>query len=483
MIEANNAEKSSQWDRSLALYTEATTTYMAFYKQCNDTEKKKGVLKVIEVCITRAEAVKERKVEESRASTTSSSNRIISSSSTSAIASSVLNFTKQVAHPSSSSSASTEAENKAPVDTTDYSAAFTKEKEEKTKRKAATHTNLGRPVPSKISTANGSATTPNVKGAAGKGAKLPATTEGQPKNEYETQILSEMLDSSPKVTWDDIAGLAFAKQTLQEAVILPNLRPDLFTGLRAPPKGVLLFGPPGTGKTLLAKAVATESQFAFFSITASSLTSKYLGEGEKLMKALFEVARMKQPAVIFFDEIDALMSTRKDGEHEASRRMKTEFMTQLDGATTSSDKRLLIMAATNIPWDLDEAVLRRMVKRVYVPLPDEETRSSLIKNMLKKQVTALSVDSSIGMSSADLSKIVKLTDGYSASDLTAVCQEAAMGPIRELGPAALRTVKEEDVRKVNLTDFATSLRTIRPSVSPDSLHAFTKWADSFGTSR
>lgn len=109
---------------------------------------------------------------------------------------------------------------------------------------------------------------------------------------------------------------------------------------------------------MLAKAVATESGFSFFSITPSSVTSKYVGDGEKLMRTLFEVARKKQPSVIFFDEIDALMSTRKDGEHEASRRLKTEFMTQIDGASSSSDDRLLIMAATNIPWELDEAVLR-----------------------------------------------------------------------------------------------------------------------------
>lgn len=230
-------------------------------------------------------------------------------------------------------------------------------------------------------------------------------------NSYEVQILDEMLDKTPGVQWTDIAGLGFAKQTLQEAVILPNLRPDLFTGLRAPPKGkitagciaprccgcdesalsgVLLFGPPGTGKTLLAKAVATESQFSFFSISSSSVTSKYIGDGEKLMKvrrlltvggysvdpytidrqALFEIAREKQPSVIFFDEIDSLMSARKEGEHEASRRLKTEFMTQVDGAATSSEAgdRLLIMAATNIPWELDEAVLRSVGGGVHVYL-------------------------------------------------------------------------------------------------------------------
>jgi len=248
-------------------------------------------------------------------------------------------------------------------------------------------------------------------------------------NEYEEKLLQEMLDTSLGVSWTDIAGLSFAKQTLQEAVILPNLRPDLFTGLRAPPKGVLLYGPPGTGKTLLAKAVATESGFAFFSVSASSVTSKFVGEGEKLMKGLFSVARKRMPAVIFFDEIDSIMSARKENEHEASRRLKTEFMTQIDGATTSASDRILVMAATNIPWELDEAVLRRMVKRVYVPLPDPEARTALIKNMLKKQnpsspsVFAFNNKGS-SISEDDLMKIVKATDGYSGSDLTAVCQEA-----------------------------------------------------------
>jgi len=307
-----------------------------------------------------------------------------------------------------------------------------------------------------------------------------------------------MLDKSPGVKWDDIAGLVFAKQTLQEAVILPNLRPDLFTGLRAPPKGVLLYGPPGTGKTLLAKAVATESGYSFFSITASSITSKYLGEGEKMMKALFSVARMQQPAVIFFDEIDALMSSRKESEHEASRRVKTEFMTQIDGALTNASDRLLVMAATNIPWEIDEAVLRRMVKRIYVPLPDESSRRSLIKHMLKKQqaaekpggisglISTLSGGGgggSGGISDAQLDNIIALTEGYSASDLTAVCQEAAMGPIRELDASSLRTVKAEDVRGISEHDFLTSLSVVRPSVSHDNISRFVDWSEQFGVNK
>lgn len=287
----------------------------------------------------------------------------------------------------------------------------------------------------------------------------------------------------------------FAKQTLQEAVILPNLRPDLFRGLRAPPKGVLLYGPPGTGKTLLAKAVATESGYSFFSVTASTITSKYLGDGEKMMKALFTVARMEQPAVIFFDEIDSLMSSRKENEHEASRRVKTEFMTQIDGALTSASDRLLVMAATNIPWEIDEAVLRRMVKRIYVPLPDKESRQYLIQHMLKKQQAAERPSGISGMMSSfsspassmggitpeQLTNIVNLTEGYSASDLTAVCQEAAMGPIRELGAAALRTIRAEDVRSIQEKDFLAALSTIRPSVSHDSINRFVEWSDQFGT--
>ena len=317
-------------------------------------------------------------------------------------------------------------------------------------------------------------------GVAGRGGGKKEEAPANPLSEYENQIMSEMLDKSPGVKWEDIAGLAYAKQTLQEAVILPNLRPDLFTGLRRPPKGVLLFGPPGTGKTLLAKAVATESGFVFFSITSSSVMSKYLGEGEKLMKALFQLARKEQPAVIFFDEIDALMSARKENEHEASRRMKTEFMTQVDGATTSTEDRILIMAATNIPWELDEAVLRRLVKRIYVPLPDEEARSGLIKHLMRKQGSG---GGALVEDEEKLQRVVIMTAGYSGSDLSAVCHEAAMGPIRELGPAALLKVKAEEVRALTEKDFAYAVQSIRPSVSPDSLTHYAEWAGQFGVNR
>ena len=190
-------------------------------------------------------------------------------------------------------------------------------------------------------------------------------------------IEETILDSSPNVHWDDVKGLAEVKQILKETIIMPTIRPDIFKGLLAPAKGILLYGPPGNGKTMLAKAIATECKSTFFNCSASTLTSKWMGEGEKLMKALFAMANAQAPAVIFIDEIDSIMGARGGQEHEASRRLKTEFLVQFDGVSSSSggeEKRILVLAATNRPQDLDEAALRRMTRRIYMPLPDPEAR-------------------------------------------------------------------------------------------------------------
>lgn len=163
-------------------------------------------------------------------------------------------------------------------------------------------------------------------------------------------IMDEIVEGGAKVEWNDIAGQEIAKQALQEMVILPSMRPELFTGLRSPARGLLLFGPPGNGKTLLARAVATQCSATFFSISASSLTSKYVGDGEKLVRALFAVARELQPSIIFIDEIDSLLSERSSSEHEATRRLKTEFLIQFDGLPGNPDsERIVVMAATNRP--------------------------------------------------------------------------------------------------------------------------------------
>ncbi|KAL6063429.1 putative 26S proteasome subunit yta6 [Balamuthia mandrillaris] len=285
-------------------------------------------------------------------------------------------------------------------------------------------------------------------------------------------ILNEIVHTGASITWNDVVGLEEAKSALMEMVIYPSLRPDLFNGLRAPAKGLLLFGPPGNGKTLLAKAVAHECNATFFSISASSLTSKYLGESEKLVRALFAVARKMQPSVIFIDEIDSLLSQRSEKEHEASRRLKTEFLVQLDGVTSASEERLIVMGATNLPQELDEAARRRFVKRIYVPLPDAATRLRILKSLLDQQKHSLS--------EKDFLEIAKLSNGYSGSDLTAVCREAALEPIRELG-LEVRNVDADSVRAITKRDLTMALNHIRASVSSSTLGAFEEWNKVYGS--
>ncbi|KAL1414177.1 hypothetical protein MTO96_007657 [Rhipicephalus appendiculatus] len=285
-------------------------------------------------------------------------------------------------------------------------------------------------------------------------------------------ILDEIVDGGPEVLFSDIAGQEVAKQALSEMVILPTDRPELFTGLRAPPKGLLLFGPPGNGKTMLAKAVAHESHSTFLNISAASLTSKYVGEGEKLVRALFAVARELQPSIIFIDEVDSLLSERKDNEHEATRRLKTEFLVEFDGLHTGSEERILVMGATNRPQELDDAALRRFTKRVYVTLPDENTRLVLLEKLLRKQNSPLSLDK--------LKYLARVTSGYSGSDLTALAKDAALGPIRELNPEQVRCVDPKKMRNITLEDFMTSLKKVRCSVSSQSLEFYERWNQEFG---
>ncbi|EHA52377.1 vacuolar protein sorting-associated protein 4 [Pyricularia oryzae 70-15] len=299
------------------------------------------------------------------------------------------------------------------------------------------------------------------------------------------QILDEIDPTKDVVHWKEIAGLDEAKNALKEAVVYPFLRPDLFKGLREPPRGILLFGPPGTGKTMLARAVATESESTYIAVTASTLNSKYLGESEKHVRALFTVAKMLAPSIIFIDEVDSVLSKRSSsGEHEASRRLKTEFLIQwssLEKANTtvkqlngrgSGDNRVLVLAATNRPWDLDDAATRRFARRQYIPLPESETRSVQLQKLLESELKHCLTES-------DVEELVRLTEGYSGSDITHLARQASYGPLRSHGEAVLQMTSEE-IRPIDMSDFVACLRTVRPSVNQSSLKQFEEWARQFG---
>ncbi|KFK33635.1 hypothetical protein AALP_AA5G039300 [Arabis alpina] len=289
-------------------------------------------------------------------------------------------------------------------------------------------------------------------------------------------VSNEIMDRDPNVRWNDIAGLEHAKKCVTEMVIWPLLRPDIFKGCRSPGKGLLLFGPPGTGKTMIGKAIAGEAKATFFYISASSLTSKWIGEGEKLVRALFGVASCRQPAVIFVDEIDSLLSQRKsDGEHESSRRLKTQFLIEMEGFDSGSEQILLI-GATNRPQELDEAARRRLTKRLYIPLPSSQARAWIIQNLLQK-------DGLFTLSEDDMNTICNLTEGYSGSDMKNLVKDATMGPLREALKRGIEiaNLTKDDMRRVTLQDFKDALQEVRPSVSQNELGIYDNWNNQFGS--
>lgn len=312
---------------------------------------------------------------------------------------------------------------------------------------------------------------------------------------------------------------------------------------------------------MIAKAIASEAKAKFFNISASSLTSKWIGESEKLARSLFALASFYQPSVIFIDEIDSILSSRNENENEASRRLKTEFLVQLDGAGTNTDDSILIIGATNRPHEIDDAVIRRMTKRLYIPLPNKESRKELLLNVIKKESSfgtncelnlnyylekdnknsksKITIKSSskkvkskcnndkdeniynnnnnsttittekihdqknteddstdivsdktndntfkIKLSKKEmqsqLDKIIKLTKGYSGSDLQSVCREAFMHPIREI-----KNISEikllSDIRPVNLNDFMYAINAVKASVASKSLEVYSDWNKKYGT--
>uniref|UniRef100_A0A3B3ZDQ3 Katanin p60 ATPase-containing subunit A1 n=1 Tax=Periophthalmus magnuspinnatus TaxID=409849 RepID=A0A3B3ZDQ3_9GOBI len=293
----------------------------------------------------------------------------------------------------------------------------------------------------------------------------------------------DIISQNPNVKWDDIADLQDAKKLLKEAVVLPMWMPAFFKGIRRPWKGVLMVGPPGTGKTLLAKAVATECRTTFFNVSSSTLTSKYRGESEKLVRLLFEMARFYAPTTIFIDEIDSMCSRRGTSEeHEASRRVKAELLVQMDGVGGASEnddpsKMVMVLAATNFPWDIDEALRRRLEKRIYIPLPSAKGRVELLKINLKE--LELSGD-------VDMEKIATQMEGYSGADITNVCRDASLMAMRRriegLSPEEIRNISRDEMHMpTTMDDFETSLKKVSKSVSAADLEKYEKWIQEFGS--
>ncbi|KAL4877328.1 P-loop containing nucleoside triphosphate hydrolase protein [Aspergillus karnatakaensis] len=278
-------------------------------------------------------------------------------------------------------------------------------------------------------------------------------------NQYEQAIAMDVVAPDDiRVSFEDIGGLEDIIEELKESVIYPLTMPHLYSStssLLTAPSGVLLYGPPGCGKTMLAKALAHESGACFINLHISTLTEKWYGDSNKLVNAVFSLARKLQPSIVFIDEIDAVLGTRRSGEHEASGMVKAEFMTHWDGLTSANSlgepQRVVVLGATNRMQDIDDAILRRMPKKFPVTLPPAAQRLGILSLVLK--------DTKIDRQNFDLHYLVKAMAGMSGSDIKEACRDAAMVPVREVirqkkaQGAQINSVNPHEVRGLRTEDF------------------------------
>jgi len=291
---------------------------------------------------------------------------------------------------------------------------------------------------------------------------------------YESAIDSLIVSTKPDITWEDIGGLPEVKRTIKEAIIIPFIKnkPQFVRS----PRSILLYGPPGTGKTLLAKASSNTLSASFFEARSSALLSKFFGESSKLISALFKKAKKLQPSVIFIDEIDSLAVSRSGDSNEASRRVLGQLLTEIEGFSTSKEEKILTMGATNKPWDMDDAMISRFQRRIYVPLPDEKARKSIIKIHLN----------GAELGSINIEGLVERTRGFSGRDIANLCQEAINLMVRESNPdleeLTMQQLEHYSLRSRSLSkeDFDRALEKIKPSSQQKDLDKYEKWKEEFG---
>ncbi|KAH7819263.1 Vacuolar protein sorting 4D (Vps4D) [Monocercomonoides exilis] len=351
-----------------------------------------------------------------------------------------------------------------------------------------------------------------------KAKEEPPTTDGQkskPKGsgDDDDKGLKDALEGAivrekPNVKWSDVAGLEQAKQFLKEAVVLPIKFPDLFDEKRRPWKGILLYGPTGTGKSYLAKAVATEADATFFSVSSSDLMSKWVGQSERFANSLLELARESKPSIVFIDEIDSISGKGGDAESETARKVMRELLVQMQGFDIQNDG-ILLLGATNKPWSLDSAVISGFEKKILIPLPESSAREKMFRIHLGNTRNTLT--------SEDFRLLGEKTEGYSGHDIYIVVRDALMQPIRRLesithfkkyrvrdadgtmkekwvgvspsepGAVAMNFMsipsKELCAPPVTLEDMLSSLMHTGPSVKPIDAERCERWAKKFGMLR